>query len=230
MKKLIIVSGFMSLFAGTTKAQNVTEVLQPAYHVVEFGFRFMPTFSAFDMTTSSGGTIKGEVTLGYGVGALLAVNLSNHIGIQGEVIYNSLSQKYKDQNLNREIKVQYINIPLLFALNTGKSNPVNLNLVIGPQIGMNIGSSITSSGSGNSDTLVTVLATKKSDFGFAYGAGLQFALNKTRTIHLATGFRGVYGFVNISNTGQATSGNSYYILDRASVRTMSAYVGITFSF
>ena len=35
----------------------------------EFGLRFMPTVSAFDMKTSSGGTVSGQATLGYGIGA-----------------------------------------------------------------------------------------------------------------------------------------------------------------
>lgn len=66
-------------------------VSSSSFHIVEFVFRFMPIFSSFEMKTSSGDTVKGEVTLGYGVGGLLAINFSNHVGIQGEVIYNSLS-------------------------------------------------------------------------------------------------------------------------------------------
>jgi opacity protein-like surface antigen len=223
MKKTFIIICLMSSSLVTTiKAQEL-----PPLHRLELGFRFMPTFSSFDMKTSDGGTIKGDVTLGYGAGIMMGVNFTNHVGVQGEVIYSSLSQKYKDQGLQREINVRYVNIPLLFSLNTGTSKPVNLRVVAGPQIGVNVGSSITGSGS-TSDTLKTVFAVKKSDFGFAYGAGLGFALNSTRTIRLDLGFRGVYGFVNISNTNQTASTDSYYILDRAIVRTKSAYVGITF--
>lgn len=233
MKKSFIIFGLIGVSFGTTiKAQDsvMVPVSSPSFHIVEFGFRFMPTFSSFDMKTSSGGTVKGEVTLGYGAGALLAINFSNHVGIQGEVIYNSLSQKFVDQELEREINLRYVNIPLLLSLNTGKSKPVNLNVVVGPQIGYNVGSSITSSGGASSDTLTTVLAIKKSDLGFAYGAGLEFALNETRTIRLDVGFRGVYGFVNVSNTSQTTETNSYYILDRAKVKTNAGYIGITFLF
>jgi len=231
MKKLIIIIGILSLCLSTTlKAQDSVKIAKPNFHVVEFGFRFMPTFSSFEMKTYAGGTVKGEVTLGYGIGGLLGLNLSKHVGIQCEVIYNSLSQKYKDQALNREFNVRYINVPLLLSLSTGKSNPVNLNVVIGPQIGYNIGSSITTSGDATSDTLQTVLATKKSDFGFAYGAGLEFALNQPRTIRLDIGYRGVYGFVNISNTNGAAETGSQYILDRATIRTNSVYIGFTLLF
>ena len=49
----------------------------------------MPTFTALDLNTSSGGTVKGDVTLGFGAGALIGVYLSEHIGIQGEFIYST---------------------------------------------------------------------------------------------------------------------------------------------
>jgi len=233
MKKSIIIFGLMSLSIATTiNAQDSVMVAKPdrEFHRVEFGFRFMPTISSFEMQTSTGGVVKGEATLGYGGGAFLGFNFSNHVGLTAEVIYNSLSQKYKDAELDREINVRYINIPLLFSFSTGKSNPVNLKVEAGPQIGYNLGASISSSGDANTDTIQTVLAAKKSDFGFAYGAGLEFTLNDTKTIRLDMGFRGVYGFVNISNTSQTTETNSYYILDRATVRTNSAYIGFTFLF
>ena len=233
MKKSFIISSLMFLsLVIVVNAQDSMKVAGPApsFHVVEFGFRFMPTFSSFDMQTSSGGTVKGEVTLGYGTGAVMGFNFSNHVGVQGEIIYNSLSQKYKDQGLQREINVRYINIPLLLSLNTNKSNPVNLNMVLGPQFGLNIGSSIKSSSGSSADTLTTVLSTKKSDFGFSYGAGLEFMLNSTKSIRLDVGFRGVYGLVNINNTNQSSDQNTYYILNRATVRTNSVYMGFTFLF
>jgi opacity protein-like surface antigen len=233
MKKIILVLGAVYLSLGIKAgAQNTDQNTKPRpdFHIMELGIRLMPTLSAFDMQTSNGGTIKGEVTLGWGIGTLLAFNFTNHIGIQGEVIYNSLSQKYKDQDLDREINVRYINVPVLLSLNTGKSRPVNLNAVVGPQFGFNIGSSIKGSGGSGSDTLTAVLATKKSDFGFAYGAGLEFALNEDRNVRMDLGFRGVYGFVNISDTNQTSNDGGVFILDRANVRTYSAYLGITLLF
>jgi hypothetical protein len=41
----------------------------------EFGARFMPTFSQFDVQTSEGGTVDGTVTLGYGGGIFLGYTL-----------------------------------------------------------------------------------------------------------------------------------------------------------
>jgi opacity protein-like surface antigen len=233
MKKSFTISCLIYLSLGASiNAQEVVKVIDPVspLNVVELGVRFMPTFSSFNMKTSSSGTVKGEATLGYGVGALLGINFTNHIGIQGEIIYNSLSQKYVDQNLEREIKVSYVNVPLLLSLNTGKSDRVNLNVVFGPQFGINVGSSISGSTGALSDSLQSVIAIKKVDFGFAYGAGLEFALNPLKTIHLDFGFRGVYGFVNVSNTSAAVPNKSYYAIDNATVKTYSGYLGITFLF
>lgn len=224
-KKTVIVMSIISLFLYTAvKAQELSPLQR-----VELGIRFMPTFSSFDLKTNSGSTVRGDVTLGYGVGAMMGLNISEHVGLQAEVIYNSLSQKFKDQDLQREINVRYVNIPLMLSLNTGTSKTVNLRVVLGPQIGLNMGSSISGSGT-SSDTLKTVIAVKKSDFGFAYGAGLGFALNSSHSIRLDIGFRGVYGFVNISDNTQTTTSDSYYVLNRAVVRTKSAYIGITFLF
>jgi opacity protein-like surface antigen len=215
-------------FTTSVIAQETTE--RPPFKRVEFGFRYMPTLSAFEMQTSSGGTVKGEATFGHGIGGMLAFNFTNHFGIQGELIYNSLSQKYKDQDLDREINVRYINIPLMFSINTGKANPVNLNLVVGPQLGFNLGSSIKRDGGTDTDTFTYVLATKKNDIGFAYGAGFEFMLNEIRTIRMDLGFRGVHGLMNINNKEINETEGSVFIIDGAKVRTKSLYIGFSFLF
>lgn len=232
LKNYGIICAMLFISAASVQAQEVAPaaIPTPSLHRVEFGFRFMPTISAFKMKNDSGGTVKGEATLGYGIGAMAALNFTSHYGIQGEIIYNSLSQKYKDQNLEREIHVRYLNIPLLFSLNTGKTKPVNLNVVLGPQLGFNMGSKINKTGGGGSDTVTYVLATKRSDLGVAYGAGLEFMLNETRTMRLDLGFRGVYGLVNVSKNEPPANNESVYIVNQAKVRTKSAYIGLSFLF
>ena len=143
---------------------------------VELGFRYMPTVSSFEMKTTDGGTVKGEAILGYGIGALLGFNVTNHLEFQGEVIYNSISQKYKESNVEREINLKYINVPLLLSLNTGKTNRFNLNAVVGPQLGFNVGSSVHTTGGDGTTTATAVLSVKQSDIGFAYGAGMDFGI------------------------------------------------------
>lgn len=214
----ITIVALMSMYASNAYAQKG-----------EFGVRFMPTFSSFDVNSSEGGTIDGEVTFGWGAGILLAYNFSDHVGIQGEIIYNKLSQKYADNDLEREIRLKYVNIPLLLSLNTGKTKPVNFNFVIGPQIGVSVGSDLFSDNA-NGNNPNPVLAVKKGDLGLAYGAGLSFGLIPAQTFRLGLGFRGVYGLLDISDNSNNLADDSYYVLDRSHIKTYSGYIGFSFLF
>jgi hypothetical protein len=195
----------------------------------EFGVRFMPTISNFDVQTSDGGTISGEATIGIGAGIVLGFNFTDHIGIQAEAIYNTLTQKYKEQDVEREIRLKYINIPLMLSYNTNKMKPVNFNVVAGPQIGISVGTELFTS-NGNDPNDEAVLSVKKGDLGFAYGAGLDFGLNAAQTFRVGFGFRGVYGLFDISDNSQSLTTNSYYVLDRTHLKTYSGYAGVSFLF
>jgi len=196
----------------------------------EFGLRFMPTFSSTDLQTSSGGTVKGKATFGFGAGLVLGFQLSDFVGIQGEVIYSATSQKYKENDVERKIDLKYVNIPLLLSLNTGKTKAVNLNIVAGPQIGISVGSRIRTSGSNGTDEPIAVLSVKKGDLGVAYGAGLDFGITPSRNVRLGVGYRGVLGLFDISDNNKTVAQDSYYILDRSRNKTNSAYIGLSFLF
>lgn len=212
------VAALMSICASDTYAQKG-----------EFGVRFMPTFSSFDVNSSSGGTIAGEVNYGWGAGILLAYNISEHFGIQGEVIYNKVSQKFAEDDRENEIRLRYVNIPLLLSLNTGKTKPINFNLVVGPQIGLSVGSELFTDNT-NGDNSNGVLSVKKGDLGLAYGAGVSIALVPAQTFRLGLGFRGVYGLVDISDNSDTLADDSYYFLDRSRIKTYSGYIGLSFLF
>lgn len=207
-----------------------TEPRPREYQSSEIGIRFMPTFSAFKLESSSNRTISSEVTLGLGVGGMLAYNFNNHVGMQVEVIYNTLSQKFKDQNTYQRIAVNYVNIPILMSLNSGKSKRINLNLVAGPQFGISLGSRIGTINNQSSDSTMYVFVASKNDFGFAYGAGLEVMLNEEKNTRLGVGFRGVYGFSNISDEDSYGSNNSSLFLSNAQVKTYSGYLGLSFIF
>ena len=217
-------------FAQTETTTTTTTSDAVDFKRVEIGARFMPTFTSFNVQ-SYNGVVQGQFAFGYGFGGLVGINFTNNVGVQGEFIYSSLSQKYRDNNnVDRRITLNYVNIPLLLSLNTGKNNPVNLNVVGGPQIGINVGSSVQSSGSKGVDTIQAVLAVKQGDLGVAYGAGLEFGLGPNRNAHIDLGFRGVFGLIDISDKSQSITTNQYYILDRAHVKTYSGYIGLTFAF
>ncbi|MCE3225895.1 MAG: hypothetical protein K0S32_446 [Bacteroidetes bacterium] len=203
---------------------------RPDFRVGELGFRYMPTFSSFALQTYNGDIVDGELVLSHGAGIMLGLNFSKNIGIVGEVNYLETSQKFKDRNLERTVNISYLNIPVLLSFNTNKELPVNLNVVVGPQFGLNVGSSVSTSGNANADTLRAVVAVKQGDVGAAYGAGLEFALNPAHTLRLDLGFRGFYGFVDMRATNTSSNPDTYNILVKASRKTYAGYLGLTFCF
>jgi opacity protein-like surface antigen len=197
---------------------------------MEFGIRYMPTISDFEMNSSTGGTVNGEATLGYGVGALLGYNFSKNVSLQGEIIYSSISQKYTENSVEHKVNLKYINIPLLLSLNTNKYGPVNLSLVGGPQIGLNVGSSVNSTGGDGTYSSQAIVSIKKSDIGVAYGLGIDFGLNEPQTVRLGLGYRGVLGLIDISDDSKTPTSEEYYIVEQAKVKTYSLYVGLSILF
>lgn len=200
---------------------------QAAGQNFEIGLRFMPTFNSFEISTPGDGRVKSDFSAGFGIGGIVGVNLWEHVGIQGEVIYSSISQKYKETDTERKINLKYVNIPLLLALNTGKTKAVNFNLVAGPQIGLSVGSSLSGIGT---DSTKAVLSVKKGDLGLAYGAGLDFGITPSRNVRVSIGFRGVYGLFDISDNSNTLTTDSYYLLDRTHIQTYAGYAGISFLF
>jgi len=198
----------------------------------EFGLRYMPTFSSLRLRGSNGETINGEITMSHGWGLMGALNFSRHIGLQAEINYHEINQKYKDQGLNREVNVSYLNIPVMHSINTYKEAPVNLNFVVGPQFGFNVGAETSGDTSGNADAAQATVGAKAGDVGAAYGAGLEIMLNDNHTLRLDLGFRGYYGLVNMSadQTNNSGSTETYNVLLNASRKTYAGYLGLTFLF
>jgi opacity protein-like surface antigen len=200
----------------------------PDVRHVEMGLRYMPTFSSMDINTYSNGVVDGSFTYSNGFGAFLGINLTKNIGVIGEVNYYQSTQQYADRSFTHDLTVNYLNIPLMLSLNTNKAAAVNLNLVAGPQFGINVGSKYETSGSGGIDSVQAAVALKKGDVGLAYGAGLEFALNKNHTFRLDVGYRGFFGLVNMdaSTNDQGT----YNVIVSASRKTYGGYVGLAWMF
>lgn len=224
--KLMLATALVSTLALTTGSVSA----QDENKKLEIGARFMPTISNFEMRNADGNAVKGQVTFGYGIGVLLGVNFTPHVGLQGEVIYNSISQRYKEHDVERRVNLRYVNIPLLFSLNTGKMKRVNGNLVVGPQIGISVGGEVKTTGTQTETTARPLVVAKAGDVGIAYGAGVDFGLNAARTLRLGIGFRGVYGFFDISNDSHVAETDSYSVLQRSHIKTYSAYAGLSYLF
>ncbi len=193
------------------------------FHPGELGLRYMPTFSKFDIRNYRGDVITGEVTASNGVELIAGINFSRNIGIMAGVGYNQVLQKYRDRGLDRELNLSYLNIPVMLQLNTSKSAPVNFNLVVGPQFGINVGADAETV---NGSEQVSV-AVKGGDVGVAYGAGLEFGLTPDRMLRLDLGFRGMYGLVDVSDD---QSGDTYTISIKGTRQTYAGYVGLAWAF
>lgn len=196
---------------------------------IELGARYMPTFSSLTLRTYEGDVVQGQTSMSNGYGFMLGLN-SKHIGLQGEIDYLKISQKYKDRSLDRVVDISYLNIPVLLSLNTDKSSMINWNVVAGPQFGINLGAETSATGTESTDSLKAVVAIKKGDIGIAYGTGLEFMLNKTRSVRLDLGFRGFYGLIDMSGTTTNNDPNTYNVIVKASRKAYGGYLGLAFLF
>lgn len=237
MKKIRLLIGLcMSglVFISTSlKAQDQPQAGSPAGSQVglHIGATFQPTLTSFDINDANG-KVEGKFVLGYGFGGSLGYLFSNNFETRLEVLYSSLAQNYNQGD--RKIKLSYLNFPLLAVLHTDYDAPISLNIAAGPQVGIKTGASIagnTDMGNGSDTVQFTgIFKAKPVNFGFAYGAGLDFALGLERAVHLNLGFRGVYGLIDISDKSQTQVTNQFYILDRSKVKTYSGYLGISYRF
>lgn len=193
------------------------------------GVRYMPTISDFNVKQVNGDLYKTQAVLGYGIGGLIGVNISDHIALQGEVLYSALAQNYTDAtNTERRIDLNYVNVPVMLVLNTNSSSLVNLNITAGPQLGILVGSEFDATGTAEGDTITAVFGAKTADFGIAYGAGIDFNILPNLSIDL--GYRGVIGLVDISDQSQTLTTDQYYLLDRSHLMTYAAYAGLKLKF
>jgi len=205
----------------------IKNILSPHF---EAGIRVMPAFSTLMPQTSNGLTVKGDAITGYGIAAIFGYYFNPHVGVQTELLFNSTARSYNDNGIERQVNLQYVNIPLLLSLNTNKYKRVNFNFVVGPQIGIRTGYSLQSSVNAGEGGRVAVLSVKDNDLGLAYGAGVDFGLNKAKTIRLGVGFRGSFSLIDIGNTNNPLPDNSYYVLKGAQLQTYYLYTGLSILF
>src|SRR3569832_2270446 len=174
----------------------VVETPSPAPAVVEehdrevkhgyIGGRVLATFSYFRVQNASGDELTATTDATYGGGGLVGVNFGRNVGMQLEVLYSQYAQKFKDVNVNRTVRINYVNNPLLLMFNTNVAAPVNLNISGGPQLDINTGSKIESTKiAGTDEHQTTAVHTKKTTkIALAKGAGLDFNIANAITLNI----------------------------------------------
>jgi hypothetical protein len=253
MKKEIKIGAallFFALVSNTVPAQNDTVVVKETeptvvhdtvvkqeapkstysdrLHVGELGVRYMPTFVSMNFHNANGEVVQGEVTMSNGFGVMMGLNFSKNVGLMAAVDYLDITQKYKDMGLERQVHVNYLNIPVMLQLNTNKTKPVNVNFVAGPQFGVNLGADLSGNSNGSTETVRATVGASGADIGAAYGAGLEIALDKARCYRIDLGYRGFYGIVD--GRADQTAPNTYNVLVKGSRKTNAAYLGFAWTF
>jgi Outer membrane protein beta-barrel domain len=156
----------------------------------------------------TGNSFNGGFNWSFMAGAFAEINFTSTWGIQPEVLFsqvtsqtaNNFSQAYTEGVNSRDVKLQYLNIPILLTYKL----PIKiLSLQLGPQFGtlLNNNSSITTNGKN---------AFKSGDFSMVAGAQVNLLMFKG-------GVRYVYGLTNINNITDA---------DTWKTRTIQLYVGM----
>ncbi|MBK9248299.1 MAG: PorT family protein [Ignavibacteria bacterium] len=196
---------------------------------VDLSFRVLHTFSSFDIQSSSNTTTQGTITLGHGFAGIAHCEFSKHIGMQAEIIYSSSSHLFKEEDVERRIDITYIHVPIMMVFNTGTSDPVNIHFTAGPQFGLLVGSSMSTTG-GNGKSNEGILAMRNTDLGIAYGVGIDVGIDPLNILRLSIGFRGTAGLTSMGDSDKPLPPNSYYLLGESSRDTYSGYIGLVYRF
>lgn len=119
--------------------------------------------AGINFTNFSGGNTNYESRTGYMIGGFVKMNIpESNVAIQPEVYF---AQKGAETG-SGEIKLEYLEIPILVKVGLGNSDVVKPNLFAGPYAGINLNQSSGGLlGSGNN--------VENIDFGGVLGAGLD---------------------------------------------------------
>ena len=87
-----------------------------------------------NVSNYTGGNISSDALLGFHVGGIFNFMLGKAFSIQPEVLFSSQGAKYTSAGNKNNLKVSYINVPVMAKLNFG-----NVYLEAGPQVGFKAG-------------------------------------------------------------------------------------------
>jgi hypothetical protein len=212
MKKLILI---FSLVLGITsisvKAQKGKELIIGANGAITGVFIMNQNFYGEP-------EVDYAPKMGYTASFNLGYNFSENLGMMSEVQYSLQGQKYEGKqsfegnvyDVERNIDLRYLNIPLLFKFSSG-TKMMRFRFYVGPQVGIlldatqdykrNGSKAGTTAMDNDGETFITDAndikeRIEKYDFGFVGDVGAD--LHVTKDIYLTAGLRGNYGFRDIN--------------------------------
>lgn len=87
-----------------------------------------------NISNYTGGNFSSDALLGFHVGGMFNFMLGKAFSIQPELLFSSQGAKYNNAGTKSNLKVSYINVPVMAKLNFG-----TLYLEAGPQVGFRAG-------------------------------------------------------------------------------------------
>ncbi len=196
MKKLILIFALIFSIMFVFSASSV--FAQYAYFGLKAGLS-MGTFHGQDTDAADWGASEKKSRLGVTAGVYSTVVLAKIFALQPEVLYTQKGALYNYTELGFEshtrVKMDYIEIPLLFKFYVPMGGPVKINIFAGPEIALNIvhkykyeeqtGGVTSYEEEGDIDDLYFIengvilgkLETQKLDYGAVFGAGAEFIVS-----------------------------------------------------
>jgi len=136
----------------------------------------------FDYRNNTGRDILVDKTLGFNVGLIGEMRISEFIDLRLEpgLHYNARTLLFPgftgedaiDTNIKREVKSTYINFPLLVKFSTKRFGNFKPFLLAGPSVSLNLGSNETNKDDNSSGTF----RMKKWNYNYEIGFGIDFYL------------------------------------------------------
>ncbi|MGQ9863297.1 MAG: porin family protein [Bacteroidia bacterium] len=176
--------------------------------------------------SDAGPELDYKSTVGMLVGASLAYNFTDYLGVGLDILYGREGQKYQGKpngtTLTAQTKLGYLKFPLLFRAGSDPDAPVQFSFFVGPQLSLLLSNedvltlrddslgltlNVTIKGKTASALLFSEELTEKPyksvTFGVVTGIGAAFKL--TDELSLSANFRVDYTFGDIENKNAKTS-------------------------
>ena len=168
--------------------------------------------------------VKAKNRSGTMVGAILTLPIGERVALQPEFLFiNKGGALDYGAGGTDEIRLDYLDIPLLLRFDKAPSGVLNPHFYAGPSVGFNVGCNITSRGGGvpdvSTDCTRDNFDPKSLDWGALVGAGVDLSLGG---LGVTGGARYGIGLANISNDdGDALE-------RRVRNGTLTVYLGVLF--
>ena len=192
MKKIMLMTVTFFVF-GFANSQNKKEV--------SFGIKGGLNVSTITNVNSIDTGVSSSALIGFHVGVFGEFLLSDKFSLQPELLYSTQGVKLNFSGETGDLKLDYINIPVMAKFYVAKE----FSLEFGPQIGF-----LTSAKAKSGGASVDVKESMKStDFGLDLGAGYDFGKNVT------LGLLYNYGLTRVQKdlaSGESESKNSVFQL------------------